>query len=57
MIFAYIDPGSGSMLLQVLLAAALSAPFLLRRSIGRVWRRIRGRTDDPAERPASEDRQ
>jgi hypothetical protein len=31
---AYIDPGSGSMLLQVLLAGALAIPFFFRRLIG-----------------------
>lgn len=43
MIFAYIDPGSGSMLLQVLLAGVLSAPFVFRRAIGNGWARLRGR--------------
>jgi hypothetical protein len=33
---AYLDPGSGSMLLQVLLAGALSGLFFLRSSVGRV---------------------
>ena len=45
---AYIDPGSGSMLLQVLLAGALSAPFIFRRAIGNGLRRLRGR---PVESP------
>lgn len=44
MIFAYIDPGSGSMLLQVLLAGALAVPFFLRSSIAKVWQRVRGGT-------------
>jgi hypothetical protein len=59
-ILAYIDPGSGSLLLQALLAALLSVPFLFRRTIGDVVRRLRGgarrdaasRTDgsEPSER-------
>jgi hypothetical protein len=39
---AYIDPGSGSMLLQVLLASVLAVPFFFRRAIAEGWHRIRG---------------
>lgn len=53
-VFAYIDPGSGSMLLQVLLAGALSVPFLFRRAIGNGLRRLRGRH---AESPVRSDRE
>lgn len=42
---AYIDPGSGSMLLQVLLAGLLAIPFFLRRAISDGWNRIRGNRD------------
>jgi hypothetical protein len=42
MLFAYIDPGSGSMLLQVILAGVLAVPFFLRRTITDAWHRIRG---------------
>ena len=46
---AYIDPGSGSLLLQALLAAILSLPFVFRRTIGGFWHRLRGeRVDEPA---------
>lgn len=41
-LLAYIDPGSGSMLLQVLLAGVLAIPFFFRRVIGDAWTRIRG---------------
>ena len=41
-LLAYIDPGSGSMLLQVILAGALAVPFFLRRTISDGWRRLRG---------------
>ncbi len=41
-LLAYIDPGSGSMLLQVLLAGVLAIPFFFRRVIGDAWHRIRG---------------
>jgi hypothetical protein len=47
--FGYIDPGSGSLLLQALLAAILSLPFVFRRTIGGFWHRLRGeRVDEPA---------
>jgi hypothetical protein len=45
---AYIDPGSGSMLLQVILAGALAVPFFFRRVITDAWHRVRG-----GDRPAS----
>lgn len=45
--FAYIDPGSGSMLLQVILAGVLAVPFFLRRTIADAWHRIRGGAEPP----------
>jgi hypothetical protein len=39
---AYIDPGSGSMLLQVILAGVLAVPFFFRRVIADTWHRVRG---------------
>lgn len=52
--FGYIDPGSGSMLLQVILAGLLAVPFFFRRTISDVWHRVRG--DRSAEqRATSED--
>jgi hypothetical protein len=55
-ILAYIDPGSGSLLLQALLAALLSVPFFFRRTIGGVWHKLRGvkavdTARDTTERP------
>jgi len=41
-LLAYIDPGSGSMLVQVVLAGILAVPFFFRRTIGDGWRRMRG---------------
>ena len=41
-LLAYIDPGSGSMLLQVILAGVLAVPFFFRRAIGDTWRKLRG---------------
>ena len=58
---AYIDPGSGSMLLQVVLAGLLAVPFFFRRTVADVWHRVRGDGDDvadarqPAETPEEPD--
>ena len=52
---AYIDPGSGSMLLQVLLAGLLSIPFLFRRAIASGIRALRGQANDDRARTRSAD--
>jgi len=52
---AYIDPGSGSMLLQVILAGVLAVPFFFRRFIGDGWRRIRGYRDEVKPNAGGED--
>lgn len=54
-LLAYIDPGSGSMLLQVILAGVLAVPFFFRRAIGDVLHRIRGDRSSSTTRPAGED--
>ena len=38
--FAYLDPGSGSMIIQAVIAAAVSLPILFRDRVGRVVRRV-----------------
>ena len=54
-LLAYIDPGSGSMLLQVILAGILAVPFFFRRTIGDAWHRIRGESDaEPENLPQSD---
>lgn len=53
-ILAYIDPGSGSMILQVILASVLAVPFFFRRAIGDVVRRMRGHRDDSSTAAGSE---
>ena len=40
---AYIDPGSGSLIIQVIIASILAVPYFLRTQIGRVLDNIRGR--------------
>ena len=47
---AYIDPGSGTLLIQVLIAGAVAVPFFFRRVFTEGWRRLRGA---PVETPKS----
>lgn len=42
-VLAYIDPGSGSLIIQALIASIVAAPFVLRRQVGALVRRIRRR--------------
>lgn len=56
MVFAYIDPGSGGMLIQILLAGLLAVPFFFRNAIAGVVRRVRGeRPTTSAARDRAED--
>ena len=41
-VLAYIDAGSGSLIIQALIAALVAAPFVFRQQFGRVVRRLRG---------------
>jgi hypothetical protein len=54
-LLAYIDPGSGSMLLQVILAGLLAIPFVFRRVIADGWHRIRGDRDATKPTEGGED--
>ena len=47
---AYIDPGAGSILIQVLIGTVLAVPYLLRRQISRIYQALRQR------RPAGSNR-
>ncbi|NJD27540.1 MAG: hypothetical protein FIA92_04515 [Chloroflexi bacterium] len=42
---AYLDPGSGSLLIQVIIASLLAVPYFLRTQIGRAYRALRRRGD------------
>ena len=48
---AYIDPGSGSLFIQVLIATILAVPYFLRTQIGRAIRAIRRPKDEATNRP------
>jgi hypothetical protein len=41
-VLAYIDAGSGSLILQAVIAAAIAVPFFLRTQIARAVQRVRG---------------
>ena len=43
MVFAYLDPGMGSLAVQALIAGILAVPFLLRTRLAAVMDRIRNR--------------
>lgn len=53
LVLAYIDPGSGSLLLQALLAGLLAIPFFFRRTIGGFVSRIRGEKPESSEPPSA----
>ncbi len=46
---AYIDPGSGSLIIQAVIATLIAVPFFFRQQIGRVVRMVRGRDEAPAD--------
>ena len=59
-VLAYIDPGAGSLIIQAMVAAALSVPFFFRRTLSQPVARLRGEkaetvttaepsVDDPAD--------
>lgn len=56
-LLGYIDPGSGTLLLQVIVASALAVPFFFRRVIGDALHRFRGRSssDDSVGEAPSKD--
>jgi hypothetical protein len=46
MIFGYIDPGSGSLVIQATIAALAALPFFFRRQLQRVVSVVRRDNDD-----------
>ena len=51
---AYIDPGSGALLLQALLAALVGGLFYMRSFLLDIGRRVLGRTRTPVDEPEVE---
>ncbi len=54
LILAYIDPGSGSLVIQALIAGLVAVPIFFRRHIARIVRTVRGQTEAAPE-PAAQD--
>jgi len=55
-VLAYLDPGSGSLLIQALIAGALTVPFVLRRQLRAGIARLRGRPEEvqpPTQGPSA----
>ena len=50
---AYIDPGSGSLIIQAVIAAVIAIPIFLRSQIGRAVRTVR-HSDDPEATPGDD---
>ena len=47
-LIAYIDPGSGSLIIQAIIATVIAVPFFFRQQLGRAIRSVRRTT--PAAR-------
>ena len=55
-IFAYIDPGSGSLLIQGLIAALVAIPVFFRHQIARAVQAFRGKQEtEPGAVPTPDD--
>lgn len=52
-LLAYIDPGSGSLIIQAAIAAVIAIPIFFRTQIGRIMHTIRG---PKGEKTAADDR-
>lgn len=46
LVFAYIDPGAGSLIIQAVIAAAVSVPFFFRNAFRSMFARLRGKKAD-----------
>ena len=50
---AYIDAGSGSLIIQAVVATVIAIPFFFRQQLGRVVRAVRGQGESNSE-PAAD---
>ena len=55
LIHAYIDPGSGSLLVQALVAGLVAVPIFFRHQIARIVRTVRGTEEDTSEQGEAQD--
>jgi hypothetical protein len=46
LVFAYIDPGAGSLVIQAIIAGLVSIPFFFRNAIRRTFGRFRNKSAD-----------
>lgn len=53
---AYIDPGSGSLIIQAAIAAVVAIPVFFRNQIGRLLAGVRGREATNPPSPSPDDR-
>lgn len=51
-LFAYLDPGAGSLVLQMILAGILGVSYTLKLTWRRIMRLVRRTRDESAEMPA-----
>lgn len=56
LIFAYIDPGSGSLVVQALIAGIVAVPIFFRRQIARFVHRVRSDERDDGIQTDHDDR-
>lgn len=54
-LFAYIDPGSGSLIVQALIAGLVAIPVFFRHQIARVVRTVRGKEDESVDAVGKQD--
>jgi hypothetical protein len=55
MVFAYLDPNIGTVVVQTIVAAAITVPIVLRTQVGAVIARLRGQRADQ-DAPEADDR-
>lgn len=48
LVFAYIDPGAGSLVIQAIIAGLVSIPFFFRNAIRKTFGRFRSKSTDGA---------
>lgn len=56
LMLAYIDPGSGSLIIQAVIATVIAVPFFFRQQIARIVRVIRHRDETPGATPTDTSR-
>ena len=55
LVFAYIDPGSGSLIVQALIAGLVAVPVLFRRQLARIIGGLRHQDEVPGSAAVSDE--